>query len=251
MTDGYNRSGALSNGDWFVCRPLNRFERQALERELGGLPELLAEKWERQIVEQRIVVAQWDCAVADMDDTTYRELATLVIGYGSDEREVADESNLAEFVYLRERWPWLATTSCASCRKYLYDPVDGKLFENNMDGEMQPLLRPEGYPILCENGVCPKGHWKSPVELSEKNRLALQYCETTTGGDDPIVQRNRRVIEDAVDRARADAEADGRAKGRSPAPHQPRRHGLGRGRTGAGGRAGRVGRASSAAGDVA
>ena len=236
MTDGYNRSACLSNGDWFVYRPLNRHDRQALESELGQLPELIAEKWERQIVERQIVVSHWECAVTDFSDDLYRELATLVLGYGNDEQEIADEQNLADGVYLRSRYPWLANTSCASCRAWLYDPVAGKLFENNIDGEMQPLPRPEGYPLLCEGGVCPKGHWSNPVELSAKNKLALQYYETSAGADDPIVQRNRRVIEDAVSRARADCESDGRAEGRGAAADQSRRHGLRRAGGGSTGR---------------
>lgn len=227
ILDGYNRTARLSSGDWFVYRALGRHDRQRLEHELKDLPDLLAEKLERQIVEGQIVVADWECSVRDMDDETYCTVATLVLGYGNDEQEIADETNLADAVFLRERYPWLANTSCASCRKWLYDPVAGKLFQNrNEDGEMQPLPRPEGYPLLCEGGACPKGHWSRPVELSETNKLALQYYETTAGGDDPIVGRNRKVIEDAKCRARADEEVAGRAKGRSAVADQPRRHGL-------------------------
>jgi hypothetical protein len=223
--DGHNRVGSV-NGDAFVYRSLLRQDRRCLEALFSDLSPLLAEKLERQIVEAQIVVADWDCSVRDMDDETYRTVAELVLGYGNDEQEIADETNLAQFVELRERYPWLANTSCASCRKWLYDPVAGKLFQNNVDGEMQPIPRPDGYPLLCEGGSCPKGHWSRPVELSEKNKLALQHYETTAGGDDPIVGRTRKVIEDAKCRARADAEADGRAKGRSAVADQPRRHGL-------------------------
>lgn len=230
--DGYLRI-ARFNGDQFVYRPLLRHERNGLETLFRDLSPLLAEKLERRLVEERIVAAEWDCAVADMDDEMYRELATLVLGYGNDEQEIADEQNLDAAVYLRERYPWLFNTPCSACRKWLYDPVAGRLFQNNVDGEMEPIPRPEGYPLLCEGGTCPKGHWSNPVELSEKNRLALQHYETSSGVDDPIVQRNRKLIEDAQRRARADAEADGRAKGGGHASDQPRRHGLGRRRSGA------------------
>lgn len=226
ICDGYNRIGAV-NGDRFVYRPLTRFDRRRLECELKNLPELLAEKWERQIVERQIVVAEWDCSVHDMDDDTYRTVATLVLGYDNDAEEIADEENIAAFVYLRERWPWLATTSCGSCRAWLYDPVAGHLYRNNVDGEMEPIRRPPGYPILCEGGWCPKGHWSKPVELSEKNQLALQYHETASAAtDDPIVSRTRKVIEDAIGSARADSQTDGRAEGRSRPADQPGRHGL-------------------------
>jgi hypothetical protein len=234
MTDGYNRSACLSNGDWFVYRALTRHDRAALESEFRNLPALIAEKWERQIVERQIVVSHWDCAVADFEDDLYRELATLVLGYDTDEQEIADETNLANGVYLRTRWPWLFNTPCSACRKWLYDPVAGKLFQNNVDGEMQPLPRPDGYPLLCEGGTCPKGHWSNPVELSEKNKLALQYCETfAASSDDAVASRNRRVIQNAVDRAREDVEVDGRAEGGGHASDQSRRHGRGRRRGGA------------------
>jgi hypothetical protein len=224
--DGYSRIGCV-NGDQFLYRPLLRQERQYLEALFRDCTDLLAETIEKQIVEERILAAEFGCSIADFDDETYRTVATQVLGYGNDEQEIADETNLADAVYLRERSPWLAKTSCASCRKWLYDPVAGKLFQNNVDGEMQPIPRPEGYPLLCEGGTCPKGHWSKPVELSPKNQLALQHYETTAGGaDDPIVGRTRKVIEDAKRRARADAEADGRAKGRSAVADQPRRHGL-------------------------
>lgn len=177
--DGQHVAGEV-NGDQFIYRPLRKGERERLYAEMRGMPERIAERWEREVVENRIVVAEWDCSIRDMDDETYRNVATCVLGLDNEQQEQSDEANLTECVRLWESHPWLRNTSCESCRKWLYDPLTGHLHRNNYDGELEPVPRPAGWPLPCDAGLCPKGHWKNPVEMSEKNRLALQCYEETS-----------------------------------------------------------------------
>lgn len=206
--DGHNVASEV-DGDQFIYRPLRRGERERLWTEMSNMPTRIADRWEREIVESRIVVSEWACSIHELEDWKYRDIATLVLGVDNNEQEQADETNLADCVRLYEQYPWLRDVSCESCKAWMYDPLKGHVYQNNVTGELEAVQRPQGWPVPCESGACPKGHWTNPLELSPKNRLALQHYEETAG--DGITGRTRRVIEDAKRSARANGQTDGGA----------------------------------------
>ena len=229
--DGFNECAEV-NGEMFVYRPFTRHDRKAIAQQLLALPGRMAEKLERQLVASRIVCSEWGCLVKDLSDDLYREVLEITFGVGRDEQEVQDETNLADGVYLEVRYPWLAKTSCKSCKHWWWNPLTGELARQEGD----PLRRPEDQQLMCEVGRCPKGHWQNPIELSPKNRLAYEHWKTCSAlPDDPIVNRNARIIQESTDRARADADAARRSGTGSRDSRQPGGDGFAGGRA-AGGR---------------
>lgn len=72
-----------------------------------------------------------------------------------------------------------------------------------------PVLRNPKQKLMCErldsegNSKCPKGHFSSPIELSQKNVEAYHHYLTCVAvgsfPDDEIVRRNARIIRQIVD----------------------------------------------------
>lgn len=196
IRDGYQEIGTLSTGDRFVYRPYLQADRVAIRNLLDGIPELLANELLASLIEKQIIASEWETDIRDWPDDLCNELTRIVLGIGRDEQEVADEKNLHDGLVLRTRYPWLAKVSCEQCRHWWYSPLNGRTAKR----EGQALKRIPGTPLLCEGGDCPKGHWSDPVQLSERNELAVRWCETYPATDDPIDARNRRVIRDATAR---------------------------------------------------
>ena len=222
ICDGHNETGEL-NGDQFVYRPLRMRHRKAVWEELRRFPQRIAMRLEREIVESRIVAAEWSCAVHDFDDETYAALWKLTFGIGRTEQEQADETNLHRGVYVLRRWPHMERVSCEQCRVWQWNPLTGEQHK-----QMGVPLKRRCEGTLCDalsrewgqlsGTACPRGYWAKPNDLSEKNRLAYQHyqaCEAAGSFlDDPLVMDNARIIRDAIRLSEQDEAADGRAGGR-------------------------------------
>lgn len=122
-----------------------------------------------------------------------------MIGDGYD-AERADLQNLRDGILFEGAHPEISCVTCAQCRVWWFDPLTG---QTARDLETrQPLKRPAEATVLCETEIgCVRGHYSAPKGLSDKNRAAvLHYEQCRRAGvfpDDPIVARNRIVIEDA------------------------------------------------------
>ena len=217
----------MSNGDGLLFRPYTRDDRASIRALLSSVPELLGNKLLADLIERQIVAAEWETDIRDWPDDLCNELMEIVLGVGRDELEVADEKNLHDGLVLRSRYPWLSKVSCEQCRYWWYSPTNGRTAKRNG----KPLKRIPGTPLLCDEGGCPKGHWSDPVQLSERNELAVRWCETYPATDDPIDARNRRVMRAVLDESSREATDGGAGRGSRAAPQH--RHAAGR--TGEGG----------------
>lgn len=207
ICDGSNLIGEL-NGEEFLYRPFTRRDRRAIAEELSRLPDDLAALLTCQIAQDRIVQSTWSLPIESMPKQMAEKLLDILFGVGRNSEEESDEKNLSDGVYLQTRWPHLANVSCRQCRFWWFVPFDGRVIRR--DGT--PLRRPQGTPTPCEVRPCPKGHYDSPVELSEKNRRVFEHFQTCEAAgvfpDDPIVKRNAEVIRAAIRRAESDSEVD-------------------------------------------
>lgn len=210
ILDGGTILCSLSNGDRFLCRPFRKADRAAIKQTLEGVPEILGQQLIADLVESRIVKSEFETDIREWPDELCDELMRITFGVGRDEQEVADEANLRAGTVLATRTPWLAKVSCEQCGHYWYDPLVGRTAKR--DGV--PLRRIPGTPLACDSGRCPKGHWSNPVQFTERNALAFQWCSTRPPSSDPVDARNREVINDAVQSAKGSQRTDGAAGGR-------------------------------------
>lgn len=224
IPDGYTEEHSI-DGVAILLRPFTRWDRRALGEYLLGMTDVMLHRAERRLVLSRVV----DCD-GDIEDLDSVRLWELAMGIHNTEREIADETNLSDGVFIAIRYPWLARTTCDQCRKFLWNPLTGVL-HRNAGG---PPLEREGDPP-CEPAAaspCPKGHWGNPVQLSAKNQKAWRFhqaCEASgVFPDDPIVRRNERVIRDVFRRAEQNPAADAGAGGRSRPAGEPRHARVGR-----------------------
>ena len=116
-----------------------------------------------------------------------------------------DDKKLREGVALMMSHPNVAFRDCEHCKKWWYDEKTGEIHKKNG----RELPRP--CPPPCETSAgCPKGHWKEPKTLNERNVMAyLHYRECRAVGsfpEDAIVRHNAAVIRDLED---ADDKAEG------------------------------------------
>lgn len=110
-----------------------------------------------------------------------------------------DADNLRRGLTIEISYPHLARVTCEQCRAWWFDPIDGTTAQQNN----QPLRRPDPDDVMCEGPRgCPKGHFKNPTTLSEKNRQAwlhFQECDATgVFPDDPMVAHNANIIRDVL-----------------------------------------------------
>lgn len=214
IPDGYNYH-ALIDGYTFVYRRMPRADAVALNAELRGvLTDELRASATYSVLSKQVVAAEPDVDVSDLPLPVFSALLEVVFGVGAYQQEQADEKNLHDGVYLATRWPWLVKTTCEQCRHWWYDPLTGRTARP----DKEPIRRPQGIQTLCECGVCPKGHYDNPVQLSERNAAAVRFhetCEATgTFPHDLRVRRNGHIIAAARHAARSDEESDGAATGR-------------------------------------
>ena len=118
-------------------------------------------------------------------------------GYTS---ERADIANRKEGLLFELEFPQFANVTCQQCREWWWDPELGRMVRGS---EGEALRRPMEATILCETEVgCRRGHYVDPKGLSPKNREAVaHYKRCRAAGvfpDDPIVQRNKVIIEDIL-----------------------------------------------------
>lgn len=108
------------------------------------------------------------------------------------------ERELYRSALLLSTSPHLASVTCSQCREWWYDPLTGETLKSKgRTGE--PLLRPEPKQVMCETSLgCRKGHWKDPIEVSQRSRDAIEhYKDCLAFGkfpDDPVVMHNAKLI---------------------------------------------------------
>lgn len=188
IDDGYTKVIHLSGPVFY--RPMTAAQREHVWWMADAMDEDASEAFIEEAIRMQIVHG-------DVQDVNTVRFAV----FGDPEEEERDEENLREGVKVVHKYPWLKNVTCSQCRVWWFNPLDGTCATR--DGQQ---LRRCG-KVLCEtNDSCPKGHWKSPIEFSEKNQRAYDhYLECKATGrfpNDPIVLRNARIIEEAIRAAR-------------------------------------------------
>lgn len=207
--DGYTEHVEF-NGDDLLFRPFTRHDRVAIANTLQSIPERVGERVERMLVESRIVYETWGVGVDALDDREFQELRRITFGIGRTQQELADEENLLAGARLLAQYPHFGRFTCDQCRVWHFDPVSFTPIRQNWSDELRKK-RP-GEPVLCEVDTCPRGHWENPVSFSEKNGMAYRHYQTFREAlpDDPIVNRNARIIRQAAELSGADTAVAGR-----------------------------------------
>lgn len=203
ICDGYTEHAEF-DGDWIVYRPFTRFERTAIGRFLDPLPDSLGERIERRLVASRIVYAAWGAGIDAFDEPDFQELRWLTFGVGRTQQELDDETNLFRGALLLARHPHFARFTCEQCRVWHFDPETFTPIRRHWS---EPLRKKAaGDAVQCEVAECPRGHWRDPVEFSEKNRMAWRHYQAFRAAlpPDPIVMRNARIIRRAEELADAE-----------------------------------------------
>lgn len=196
IADGQNRLHHTS-GFAFVYRPLTPHQRAAYRRELLDLPADLFRIAIHQIIDRQIVFADWEHGTAQLPPEVFAEVFRVVT---SQER---DETNLYRGACLALEYPALASTSCASCRHWWWNPLTGELFKDNAGN---PVRRQKESVLLCQTPEgCPKGTPDNPTEFTPENAAAFQHYQMAGGQgcpDDELTRRNWAVIRQADEHVR-------------------------------------------------
>lgn len=195
VNDGYNDVLDVG-GERIIFRPFMRRERMELLQLKPNKP-LLEEAMHSRIVGGGIKFNL-------LDEKEWQQAFKGIIPAG-DVREKNDVNNLQLGVRIEKLYPHLNRTSCKWCQAKWFDPIDGT---TAMDGKAY-LDRPAGSGLMCDDGECPKGRPEAPRSFSQRNAQAyLHYGECSATGqwpDDPIVQRNAKVIGEALTKMQKEA----------------------------------------------
>lgn len=199
IDDGYNRFAELKFNEEIVrieYRPATRHERWVvLNRILVINDEDFARETLIGEIQRRILAPEWAKDLASDEERVFSAAVKCIMGQQPRIDEDADVRNLREGVRFQLRHPALAGLSCATCQKWLLDPITGEF--HGPKGKR--ILRQPEDVLLCQtHDGCPKGTPNDPKGLSAKNAQALRhYLECQAIGqfpDDAIVKRNARII---------------------------------------------------------
>ena len=198
INDGYNQT-CVMGGEEFVFRPLPLSCRRELAIAMKPLSRDGRNRMMLRTINERLV-GGFEFDGQGWPESQLAKLWATVIGVDND--DLSDEINLRSGVRLLMLWPSLAQMDCLKCRQHWYYFENGELKLATRDGK--PQTRP-AETLPCEVSSCPVGHYSKQRRLSEKNLQAFRHyheCRATGSfPDDPIVRRNARVIQWAMQRA--------------------------------------------------
>lgn len=204
ILDGYTQHGRIE-GYGFSYRPALYDEQLEVMRMLAAYPDdetlVMANAVSRHVIFKATV---WlGSSGASLEYLFHVCMGWLSPDEGGDwakDREARDAKNLMQGVYLELTNPRYANRSCEHCKLWYYNEETGLPILRG--GEKQPR---DGVTLCQTPAGCPKGTPENPKSLSPKNRLAWNHfrgCAATgTFPDDPIVQRNARLIRKAMAQA--------------------------------------------------
>lgn len=196
INDGYTLHGRIA-GYRFSYRPALYDEMVAVTRMLANYPYDESRVMADVVARHRVFEAH----VLPMPDDELESIFHVCMGWippeeGGDwakDWEARDAKNLMEGVYLELTAPRYANRSCKHCKLWYYNEETGLPILRG--GRLQPR---DGVTLCQTPAGCPKGTPENPKSLSPKNRLAWNHfrgcAATNTFPDDPIVQRNARLI---------------------------------------------------------
>lgn len=203
ILDGYTITSRLKSESWpegeltVLHRPLPARESRLILEQVKQLPD----KKFRPILEQQLRLRLTPGFDVPFESMTLPELQDA-IGKFFDSENSIDAINLLRGLPVAIRYPHLANVSCQQCRDWWFDPLD-PINPLVRDRTGRPLRRSDPNDVLCETEHgCPKGHWKSPIELSHKNLQAWRHfrgCDAIGRfPDDPMVIHNASIIRDVL-----------------------------------------------------
>lgn len=203
ILDGYTQHETIGGVDGEVTlsfRPLLRHERDYWknvllvqgEQRLYWLLCQMVEWWSRGEVSEAAMEA-----ARRESPRMFVQVWRKVCGVGQAAEETEEAKRVKASARLLVQWPHLwGGDVCGYCRKWWYDPI-GNTTERMTDGSRAGRCG----ALLCETREgCPRGSWKSPVQVPDRHVMAYRHwreCRVSGFPDDGIVRRNARIFESA------------------------------------------------------
>lgn len=194
--DGYTLRAEL-DAITFLYRPMTYSDAVGACKIVQSLPAEMHKDFLFDVVSSCVVWPDQLGRERVMQGRVLADMLSIVSGDRKQER--VDEENLRTGSMIAIAYPHLDKVDCASCKYWWFDINDGEFCKRGDE-----YLKRDT-PPPCDIGVtCPVGHWTQEKRLSEKNREAFRHhmlCRKSgIFPDDPIVHRNARIINEAIEK---------------------------------------------------